>query len=254
MKKSVLLIPILFFAIVASATDLPSVPFLVTSGEAQIDIKPNQASVRFSLEVFDKSSENGLKAFTKKSFELINLFKKFNIGKDDVEAEELDKDIIRKRTERYKETGIIGYEFSRDYCITINKLTSYSAFITQLFKLNNIKVQSSTFSNDKQEEFEEKLMMNAMQNAKDKAEKLAKIAGSELLGVYAISEGGFTNLGTRFLLSGYDYSDDYEVVAPIALECFGDEEETGGMKLQDTVGIPTKIQVKAKIKAIFKLK
>ena len=90
-----------------------------------------------------------------------------------------------------------------------------------------------------------------MEKAKVKAETLASVAGSKIIGVYAISDTGFQDLGARFVV-GHGaglYSDE---------DSFGDFSEARPMmakarKIEETIEIPKSIKISVQINAIFKI-
>ncbi len=147
--KALILSSLVLLTSVVQATDLPQMPFLVTSGKSEIDIKPTEATIKFRVFIFNKNAEQGLEAFTLKSLKLKQFFTKYKIKRNCVEAEELEKDIVRERSKSGRCGDVIGYEFERDYSVKLVDLSLYSSFITELYKIPNVRLFGSYFDNDK---------------------------------------------------------------------------------------------------------
>lgn len=123
--------------------------------------------------------------------------------------------------------------------------------MSDLLKLDNVYSSRSTFNSSKRKELEKQLMKDAMATARNKARTMAEIAGAKIKGVYAISDTGLNDLGTRFILSQYP-KPMHEGVA------FGDRAgfaraSSASARLKNSIEIPKTLKITAKINAIFSL-
>ena len=237
-----------------SAADMPTEPFVVSTGQAKVEVKPDEATLKFRLQVTRETSDDGLKSFTERSHAVQNLMINHRISPQHISASELDKDPIYNH--RQKSSGasykISAYRFTRSYTVEIKDLKMYPKLMEALLKMDNIFRSQTTFDISNREEIENKLMSNAMSKARKKASTMAAIAGAKIKGVYAISDTGLYDLGARFILGqesfGEDGFDDSSGFGrSLALT------ESIPKLISSTIEIPKSIGISAEINTIFSL-
>ena len=253
MKQFLSLLFITFFT--TYATDMPSEPFIVSTGNAEINIKPDLANISFRLQITEEESEEAMEKFALRSEDIKVFLAKYQIPGQDITASELNKEAIRNYNKSKLSSSsahqIAAYRFSRSYTVTLKKLEIYPEFMSDLLKLNNVYSSRSTFNSSKREELEKQLMKDAMSSARNKARTMAEIAGASIKGVYAISDTGLNDLGARFILSQYPHPlhEDFS---------FNDKAgfaraSSASARLKNSIEIPKTLKITAKINAIFSL-
>jgi uncharacterized protein YggE len=248
MKKVVFIFAILFalLSFNASASEMPDFPFVFADGEAKTEVPPDMAIVSFSVQEFNKDSAAALAVVKERSRELITFFAENKIAPKDIVAYQIDKWPVRKRGENYSELEISGYRVSRRVVVTLRDLKQYEKLYDKLLSLNNVGRISASFDRSDREKIEEELVAKACQNARDRAELMAKGSGVQLGNVFAISQLDFRSLTTHFAVSA-------EMRAEGRILSLSGEgvEATSTDKF---VFVPSTITFENTVKVIFRLK
>ena len=126
----------------------------------------------------------------------------------------------------------------------------YPLMMKDLLSFDGVSNINGSFSNTEIKEYKSKILVKAMEKAKVKAETLASVAGSKIIGVYAISDTGFQDLGARFVVghgAGLyvdEFSDSFSEARPMMAKA---------RKIEETIEIPKSIKISVQINAIFKI-
>ena len=175
---------VIFIVLNLSAADMPLEPFVVSTGEANIEVKPDEATLSFQLQVTREKSDDALQFFSERSLAIKTLLNTNNISNQYVTASELEKEpIYHHRSSKSSSSPtykIAAYRFTRSYTIEIKKLKVYPKLMEALLKMDNIYRSRTNFDISNREEIEEKLMTDAMTKARKKAATMAKIAGADV--------------------------------------------------------------------------
>jgi len=239
MNKTFLFLLIVLLVIPnAEAAQVPEFPFIYAVGKATKEVPPNMVKLTFDLVAFDENPENSLEIVKKRSIELIQLFKKFDIPKTNIEAYEINKEAKRQEKEYVKLT-ILGYEVTQKFSIKASGLTKYPAFIESLLKMKNISNINAEFDVVERKSIETELIVKASEDAKVRAENMAAGAGANLGSVYAISDHEFYEVQSQFGMgSGFE-------AAMFKKSMMGGDEYI-------TI-IPSTIKIEKNVNMIFKL-
>ena len=173
----------------AQSSALPDFPFINVSGTGELNIKPNRASMTFSIVVFNKVSTVASEQHSARVSETIKILKDFNIQNGDIESFNINKEIVRNRGDDYQELAILGYSIQQHFTIELNSLDKYSEIMDSLLKQQNLEGLNSEFSVKEQKELQTKLVKMASEEALNKAKLLSSSMGVELGRLYAITDG-----------------------------------------------------------------
>ena len=203
MKKNIWLAIVLLLLMVTGihASELPDFPFVFAEGKANIKIKPDIAKITFYVEQFDAKAENALNVVQERSEEILSFFDKQNITKEAIYAFEINKRAVRK-TENYTELSILSYEVSRYFTVKLKNLKNYEPLVHKLLTLKNVVKIRTTFDRVDRKQIEADLVAKACRNARSQAEIMAKGFNAKLGKVFAVSQEGFENLKSRFVIGG----------------------------------------------------
>jgi uncharacterized protein len=242
MKRIVwlLILSVLLFASSGKASELPDFPFVYATGEAELEVSPDMATIAFRVEAFDKEPSRAAATVEERSKELVSLFAKSGIDKKDIVAYELTKTTVREKKD-YTELGILGYETSRRFAVTMRSLVQYGDFVASLLNLKNLTNLDTTFDTTRRKAVEAELTAQASVNAREQAEALAKGFGTQVLSVFAITT---SDMGFLFVAGQFG---------------MGISMEREAAKIQSrasmsSIFIPSTIKLQKAVKAIFKLK
>jgi hypothetical protein len=241
MKKHMIVMAVLMLQWnIAAASQWPDFPFLFAVGTAIKEVPPDLATITFDVEAFDENPEKSLDILTKRSIELIGLFKIMAIPTNDIETYEIDKRAVRQEKD-YVQLKILGYEVKQKFSIKLHGLSQYSALIEKLLKYRNVTNINVQFEVAQRKALETALTADACANAKMQAENMASGIGTKLGSVYAISDRGFNSMEDQFGMSNTrDVLDSMFKKSMMA---------SGG----EIIFIPATIKIEKRVNAIFKL-
>lgn len=170
------------------AADLPSFPFVVANGTAEKKIKPDMATIHLSILAFDKESDQALKTVNDTTTKVTDILTKSGVGKDKIEATDINKTTTRKRDAEFNGLEILGYEVSRSMIIKLDNLSQYSDIMGNIIATNNVSGVRADFDVSNRKAVEAELIAMAGTDAKEKANAMANGLGTKVQSVYAISQ------------------------------------------------------------------
>ncbi|WP_193162458.1 SIMPL domain-containing protein [Microbulbifer hainanensis] len=194
--RSIIACLILIFSPFATvcANSLPDFPFVVATGTAKEDVKPDNATVHINVTAFSDSSETALQQVNTATDKIVALTQKLKIPKEKLEAHDLEKSTKRRRDEDHRALEILGYEIERTFQIHLEGLDQYAELMNGLVAIDNISSMGTQFDVQQRKAIEERLTRKASENARHRAELMADSLGVKVKSVYAVSQD-----------SGFDY-------------------------------------------------
>lgn len=160
-------------------------------GERSVD--PN--IVIINLEIFGKSAtaKTAQDLQAKEYNRIKGIVEKFKIKKDDFPTQNFSINPEYTYDQKTQVSKLSGYRVSHQVQITFKKVDDAGQLIdalTSTAKVDTagVQIQSIAWDSDKKSPAESEAMVEAVQLAKDKAEKLAKAAGVKIKNVYLISQ------------------------------------------------------------------
>lgn len=160
-------------------------------GERSVD--PN--IVIINLEIFGKSvAAKATQDLQAKEYNRIkSIVEKFKIKKDDFITQNFSINPEYTYDPKTQISKLSGYRVSHQVQMTYKKVDDAGQLIdalTSTAKVDTagVQIQSISWDSDKKSPAESEAMIDAVQAAKDKAEKLAKAAGVKIKNVYLISQ------------------------------------------------------------------
>lgn len=228
---------ILVFALVLPsqvwASSLPDFPFIGVQGEAEIEVAPDTANVGFNLVEFSENPDEALDTVKKRSAQIIELAREFNISDESVISTGIENQIKRQiiRDGGYNQTNILGYEVRQSFAIKIDDISRYSEFVDKLISTGNVGRINSSFDVRNRKQIQRSLVAAAGKDAQQNAKDLAAAMGVKIKSVYAINqdtsfESFFAQFGlqeqapSRGLLKGLAFdkgSDSVNMMVPKAI-------------------------------------
>ena len=167
---------------------LPDFPFVIATGEAEIEVKPDIAMIQLSIMAFEKESDLALKTLNITTTEVTKAVQKYKIDTDQIEATDIEKSVKRRRDGQYNNLEILGYEVSRSLTIKLKDLSKYSELMSDIVVINNVSNARASFELSNRKEVEANLVNMASRDANKKAKRLAESLGSKVDSIYAISQ------------------------------------------------------------------
>ncbi|MEL0067151.1 MAG: SIMPL domain-containing protein [Gammaproteobacteria bacterium] len=239
MKRLISLIAILSVTIGMNAANLPDFPFVVATGEAERDVKPDLATVTINILSFDKESAAALDQANAASEHIISLMEKYEIDINKLEAGNLNKSVSRNRI-NFKDVDILGYEVSRNLMLELDELSNYSDLMNEIVATQNVSRVETEFDASNRKNIEQELLEEASRDARDQAKVIVRSLDAKIHSLYAISKANNFNqfLGTFGAVS---YSS-------LNFQMSRDNRRPTDMFIPDTISIGQSIHVVFRIK------
>lgn len=184
----------------AQASPLPEFPFISVSGEAKLEVAPDQARIQFVVRQTAATAAQATESVYRQGRELLQFLHSQGIAEADIEAAQINKEALHKD---YNDRTITGYEASQPISVTLQSLNNYVAIMDYLFKQPQIFSINSSFDVKQRQQFEQQLSEQAGADAKRRANSLAAAQGVKISTVFAITEAaGWGSLAGDFGFGG----------------------------------------------------
>ncbi|WP_194756664.1 SIMPL domain-containing protein [Aliidiomarina indica] len=194
--------------LVATASSLPSFPFVTVSGESERGVMPDEAILTFQIVTFHAESEQASAQLNRTTREALQVLADNDIPDRAITSYEISKNEVRERDSSYNQLGIIGYQFRRNFQVELVDLDKYSAVVLALLDIDHLTFQHSSFDSSQRQAVELELIAEAAAAAKEKAEQMAQGLGVSIDSVFAFNDtGSFEEFFATFGLNQTVYSE-----------------------------------------------
>lgn len=191
MKYNALLLTLPFVCLAAPAMAAPDpVRIVSVTGTAREEVAPNQAILSGQLVSKSKELEAAKKANDELVERVVVIAKQFEIPREKISAANVyisPEYVYNKKTGRQ---DMVGYIITRNLTITIDKIGIHEQVLSALVENGIDQVNGVNFQVSNPEARADTLRARAVQDAKNRAEILAKAAGAKLGRVYSIATDG----------------------------------------------------------------
>lgn len=188
MIKKLGIVFFLLFSQLTLAANLPDFPFLVSVGNAEREVKPDNATIQLGAMAFDVDSALALTNVNIATSKIMEALKNHEVPVANVEASDIEKSTLRKRDSNYNTAEILGYEVSRTFTIELEDLSKYAELMSDLVAVNHVTSARTSFDIANRKEVEAELVLSAGKDARENAVNMAESLGTKILSVYAISQ------------------------------------------------------------------
>jgi uncharacterized protein YggE len=185
MKKIFALLAFVFVP-AAIASPLPDKPHVYVEGSAEVEVAPNLMTFTLSIEKSDMDLAKAKADVDSRSTLLIDTCKKLGIKPDALATTALS--ITPEYDYRDQQRVFSGNHVSRQVDITLKDLTKYSQVMKALVDAKITQTINTKLSVADEKTVQDKVLVSAMGDAKQRAERLAKSQGKELGEPFSISE------------------------------------------------------------------
>jgi len=186
---------LLLVAPVMLASPVPDFPFIASTGDTEVAVAPDRATISFVVMDHQVESEPAVKKVNAILIKVVGELGKLGVKKEDVTAADLEKSAVRKRSKDLQALAILGYDVRRRVEVRISDLANYPKIARAIFESDGVVEVKSDFESSREDEIRAELLAKACDKARLKGERLAKAAGVEIQRVYAVSDrswgGGF---------------------------------------------------------------
>ena len=191
--KLMMLMAALLLSAGVFATPLPAQPHVYVEGSAELEVEPDMMTFTLSIQTVDMDLAKAKADVDARSRLLIETVKKFGIKANDIATTALN---IRPEYE-YKESQrvLTGNNVSRQVDINLRDLKKYPEMMKALVDAKISETINTNLTLADKKAVEEKVQTAAMNDAKARANRLAKSQGKTAGEPWSISE--FNNRGNE---------------------------------------------------------
>jgi len=182
----------------ASASGLPSYPFIHASGFGSATVMPDLGQIDFEIAARDADPALAVQVVETRAAEIRALLDEQGIGPDAAEFRDLRKDM------RNTDAGLV-YDVRCGVKLTVRDLAKWRLVVAPLLDKPNLDGFMTVFDTSERARIELELMQDAVKSARRKAEGMAAAFGRKLGAVNAVSSGELKNLTRAMNLAPSDY-------------------------------------------------
>jgi uncharacterized protein len=242
MSRTPPLICLLFLACTVQAAAIPDYPFVFVTGESEAHVAPNIVSCSVTVRAFDTDPAKAQKTVEKRLQEVMAFLADHKVPSDDIDAYDIQKEMIANDSSEPGRVTIRGYNISRAVSFKLRDVSLWPDVSAMLLSSENMDELRVNFDRTDRDAIAADLVAKAADDAKAKASQLAKSFARPLGAPVAISQDSFGFIDYRF---GFGGGGGINAPPP---------NMTLGLAVsKNTTLLPATIPIYARVNALFKL-
>ncbi|MFN8590193.1 MAG: SIMPL domain-containing protein [Thermomicrobiales bacterium] len=171
---------------VATSAGIPTVS---VSGHGSVNVPPDTASVTVGVDIIKPTLAEAQEQATSQAAALIEAMKTAGIAPEDIQTQYYSVNILRDYSENADPTEITGFEIVNQLQVTVRDTDNLGEILDAAVTAGANSIYGVNFFVDDQTEAAQQARIDAVNDARQKAQELADAAGMTLGPVVAISEG-----------------------------------------------------------------
>jgi uncharacterized protein YggE len=185
---------------VLAESGLPNQPYIHVVGTAEVKKPADTALFKFQVGKKEPDQVKAKAATQAMAAKVFAILKDFKIASNDIVAEDIKAaPEIERRESDPNYNKIAGYVVTREFEVKIRDVSIISNFVDRLLSIEGSQVNEVTSSYSKEKEVEQQLWMDALKNARERAEGTLKAMNMKIYAVFAVSNDGFTSIPSDML-------------------------------------------------------
>src|SRR4051812_34470342 len=165
------------------------VPTVSVSGHGSVNGPPDTASVSIGVDVIKPTLGEAQEQATTQATAVIGALKDAGIAAEDIQTDYFSVNILRDYSENGDPTQITGFEIMNQLAVTVHDTDQLGELLDAAVNAGANSINGGTFYVDDQTAASSDARVQAVEDARTKAEELAAATGMSLGPVVAISEG-----------------------------------------------------------------
>jgi len=172
-----------------AASALPDYPFIHASGEAYMSVAPNLGEIDFEIAAFNAAPEAAVALVQQRVTEIQQLLAENGVAEGDITFSDL-----RREMRKGADPSAPEYDIKCSVHIKVRDLTKWRALMEPLIVKPNLDAFATTFGTTERKQVERELVVQAVQDAQDKAATMASGFGKKIGAVTGISSNELKNV------------------------------------------------------------
>jgi len=201
MLKQLALAAALAAPVAAQASPLPAYPFVHVSAEATRYTTPNIGTIDFLVSAVESEPGQARATIEARMEEVRTLLQEQGVPLEDLETRD-----VRRKPGSSKTAEATPQELRVSVHLIVRDLSKWRAVVAPLLDKPNLTGFATGFDLTERDAFEAELMVDALREARRRAEIIAKGSRRKLGAVTAVTPGGVKNLGAAMGVVRTDFS------------------------------------------------
>jgi uncharacterized protein len=165
------------------------IPLVTVGGHGSVNVPPDTASVTIGVDIIKPTLAEAQEQATTQATAVIEALKAAGIADEDIQTEYYSVNILRDYSENADPTQITGFEIINQLRVTVRDTDTLGEILDAAVGAGANSIYGVNFFVDDQTEAQREARVEAVENARVKAEELAAAAGMTLGPIVSISEG-----------------------------------------------------------------
>jgi uncharacterized protein YggE len=161
---------------------------LMVNGKGELFVKPDIAYIQLGLETIGATAKDAHSQNAKEFANIFNALKGLNIPEKDIKTVRFNTYPHYEWTNNKQE--LKGYKVEQILQVTYRDIDKIGTLLDKLSAAGVNRVENVQYSSEKLEDYQLQALELAIDNAKKKADRMAKKAGVQVTGVQQIIENG----------------------------------------------------------------
>ncbi len=185
------------------------------TGEAEMYVKPDVASASFGVETNASTAQEAQKLNSSAMNRVISVLKGKGIAEADIQTSNFSmRPVYEQQGEKpyAQQINVTGYRCSNTVTVRIKNISNVGSIIDAVIGAGATNVNGISFGVLDSKKHEDEMLARAVENARHKADIMAKAAGVNITGIFKMSDG-WVSFSTNH--NGVKRMADYSEAAPI---------------------------------------
>ena len=165
------------------------VPTVSVSGHGEVNVPPDTASVNIGVDVIKPTLDEAQEQATAQATAVIDALKEAGVAEEDIQTDYFSVNILRDYSENADPTLITGFEIINQLRVTVRDTEQIGELLDAAVNAGANSIYGVTFYVDYQTAAASDARVDAVEDARTKAEELAAAAGMTLGPVISLAEG-----------------------------------------------------------------
>jgi len=173
----------------SGAAMMAALPTVSVSGHGEVNVPPDTASVNIGVDVIQPTLSEAQAQATAQATAVIDALKAEGIADEEIQTDYFSVNILRDYSENADPTQVTGFEIINQLRVTVRDTESLGDLLDAVVTAGANNIYGVSFYVDDQTAAASEARVEAVADARTKAEELADAAGMTLGPVVAIAEG-----------------------------------------------------------------
>ncbi|MGI6642621.1 MAG: SIMPL domain-containing protein [Bacillota bacterium] len=166
---------------------------ITVTGEAQTQVKPDSAIAQFGVENMAQTAQEAQRYNAQKMTEVVNALVASGVAKDDIQTSNFS--LYPQYEWQERETGskqvLVGFRCNNTVSVKVRNISKLGDIIDAAANAGANSIGGISFGLEDSEAVKNRMLAEAVKNARAKANVMAEAAGVTIIGVHSMSDGQY---------------------------------------------------------------